>query len=64
MIRIVFDTGELIDCEHIDKIYVEKTEMEKLTVVGCIPQKDSLDCALQDVSDDNLVIDQEDGYDY
>ena len=23
MVRIVFDNGELIDCEHISKMYIE-----------------------------------------
>lgn len=34
MIRIIFDNGELIDCEHIAKVYVEQYEMDKITIVG------------------------------
>ena len=34
MIRIIFDSGEIIDCEHISKVYVEQYEMDKITVVG------------------------------
>ena len=34
MIRIIFDNGELIDCEHIAKVYVEQFEMDKITIVG------------------------------
>ena len=41
MVRIVFDNGELIDCEHVNKIYIEESDFEeKLTVVGCIPEKE------------------------
>lgn len=36
MIRIIFDTGELIECEHIDKMYMEEVEMDKITIVGNI----------------------------
>ncbi len=36
MIRIIFDNGELIECEHIEKIYMEETEMDKVTIVGNI----------------------------
>lgn len=38
MIRIIFDNGEIIDCEHISKIYIEEADMENLTIVGCIPK--------------------------
>ena len=34
MIRIIFDNGEVADCEHISKMYVEQYEMDKVTVVG------------------------------
>ncbi len=34
MIRVVFDNGEIIDCEHISKIYIEEGDMENLTIVG------------------------------
>ena len=34
MIRIIFDNGEIADCEHIEKVYVEQYEMDKITVVG------------------------------
>lgn len=34
MIRIIFDNGEIADCEHIEKMYVEEYEMDKVTVVG------------------------------
>lgn len=38
MIRVVFDNGEIIDCEHISKIYIEEVDMENLTIVGSIPK--------------------------
>ena len=34
MIRIIFDNGELIDCDHIEKVYVEQYEMDKVIIVG------------------------------
>lgn len=34
MIRIIFDNGEIADCEHIEKVYVEQYEMDKITIVG------------------------------
>ena len=34
MIRIIFDNGELVDCDHIAKVYVEQFEMDKVTIVG------------------------------
>ena len=36
--HIVFDDGEIIDCDHISKIYIEEGDMENLTIVGCIPK--------------------------
>lgn len=37
MIRIVFDDGSIIDCDHIAKIFIEENDHdEKLTIVGCI----------------------------
>ncbi len=36
MIRIVFDNGEIADCEHIEKMYIEEYEMDKVTMVGNI----------------------------
>lgn len=45
MVRIVFDNGELIDCEHISKIYIEESDavlfMENVTIVGCIPKEET-----------------------
>ena len=38
MIRIVFDNGAIEDCKHINKIYVEEIEMDKLTIVGNLGQ--------------------------
>ena len=43
MIRIVFDDGEIIDCDHISKIYIEEGDMENLTIVGCIPKGENYD---------------------
>ena len=34
MIRIIFDNGELMECEHINKIYIDKEEVDKVVVVG------------------------------
>ena len=34
MIRIIFDNGELMECEHINKIYIDKGEVDKVVVVG------------------------------
>lgn len=34
MIRIIFDNGELMECEHINKIYIDKAEVDKVVVVG------------------------------
>lgn len=39
MIRIIFDNGEIADCEHIEKIYVEEYEMDKVTIVGKIEEE-------------------------
>ena len=36
MIRIIFDNGEIADCEHIEKVYVEEYEMDKVTIVGSL----------------------------
>ena len=36
MIRIIFDNGDIVECEHIEKIYMEETEMDKVTIVGNI----------------------------
>ena len=33
MIRIIFDNGEIADCEHIEKMYVDECEMDKITMV-------------------------------
>lgn len=33
MIRIIFDNGELMECEHINKIYIDKEEADKVVVV-------------------------------
>ena len=34
MIRIIFDNGDLVECENIDKIYIDKREVDKVVVVG------------------------------
>ena len=34
MIRIIFDNGELMECEHINKIYVDKEDTDKVVVVN------------------------------
>ena len=34
MIRIIFDNGELMECEHINKIYIDKEDTDKVVVVG------------------------------
>jgi hypothetical protein len=38
MIRVVFDNGEIIECEHISEIYVEEIDIEKITIIGRIPK--------------------------
>lgn len=30
MIRIIFDNGELMECEHINRIYIDESEMDKI----------------------------------
>ena len=43
MIRIIFEDGELIDCDHIEKVYVEQYEMDKVIIVGRMEdEKDDL----------------------
>ena len=34
MIRIIFDNGDVANCEHIDKIYLEECEADKITIVS------------------------------
>lgn len=34
MIRIIFDNGELMECEHINKIYIDKEDTDKVVVVN------------------------------
>lgn len=41
MVRIIFDNGELIDCEHISKMYIEESDMENVTIVSCIPKEET-----------------------
>lgn len=45
MIRIIFDNGEIADCEHIEKMYVEQYEMDKVTIVGNIKLLEEADNA-------------------
>ena len=42
MIRIIFDNGEVADCEHISKMYVEQYEMDKVTIVGRLEDEDDV----------------------
>ena len=39
MIRVIFDNGEIADCEHIERIYVEEYEMEKIIMVGHLEEE-------------------------
>lgn len=39
MIRVIFDNGEIADCEHIERIYVEEYEMEKVIMVGHLEEE-------------------------
>lgn len=48
MIRIIFDNGEIADCEHIEKMYIEEYEMDKVTMVGNIKSLEE-----NDVRNDN-----------
>lgn len=34
MIRIIFDNGELMECEHINKIYIDTKDTDKICIVG------------------------------
>lgn len=34
MIRIIFDNGELMECEHINKIYIDKEDTDKVVIVN------------------------------
>ena len=34
MIRIIFDDGELMECEHINKIYIDAKDTDKICIVG------------------------------
>ena len=43
MIRIIFDDGELIDCDHISKVYVEQYEMDKVIIVGKMEDENARD---------------------
>ena len=39
MIRIIFENGELMDVDHIAKMYIEEYEMDqKVTIVGCLKE--------------------------
>ena len=33
MIRVIFDNGEIMNCDNISKIYVEEVEMEKIIML-------------------------------
>ena len=39
MIRIIFDNGDIADCEHIEKVYVEEYEMDKVILVGHLEEE-------------------------
>ena len=39
MIRIIFDNGELMECEHINKIYIDEVETDKVVIVGDLLDK-------------------------
>ena len=43
MMRIIFDDGTLIDCKHINKIYIEEADLDKLTIVGNIKDLEEKD---------------------
>lgn len=53
MIRIIFDNGELMECEHINKIYIDKKEVDKVVVVGELLDKVYLAKEENDVRNDN-----------
>ena len=55
MIRIIFENGEILDCDNIEKIFMEEFEHDsKVIIVGKL-----LPIGKQD---DDLVIDTEGGY--
>lgn len=39
MIRIIFDNGELMECEHINKIYIDSKDTDKICIVGDLLDK-------------------------
>lgn len=39
MIRIIFDNGELMECEHINKIYIDAKDTDKICIIGEILYK-------------------------
>ena len=43
MIRIIFDNGEIADCEHIQKMYIEQYEMDKIIIVGKMEDENARD---------------------
>lgn len=48
MIRIIFDDGSAVNCVHIAKMYIEEFEMEKVTIVGNIKERNILDVQIHD----------------
>lgn len=58
MVRIVFENGEVADCDHIAKVFYEEQEHDKVSMVCslevCTPPEDN----------GELILDQEEGYDY
>lgn len=42
MIRIIFDNGELMECEHINKIYIDEADIDKVTTVFSIKILDTI----------------------
>lgn len=42
MIRIIFDNGELMECEHINKIYIDEADIDKVTTVFSIKILDAI----------------------
>lgn len=48
MIRIVFDDGSVVDCVHINRMYMEEVEMDKITIVGNIEALEEEDVQIHD----------------
>lgn len=42
MIRIIFDNGELMECEHINKIYIDAKDADKIYIADKTPKENKM----------------------